>query len=30
MKALDDYFQEVAFSLGFKPYDLLPIDKAVV
>lgn len=30
MKALDDYFQAVAFSIGFKPDDLLPIDREIV
>jgi hypothetical protein len=27
MHKIDDYFQQVAFSLGFKAEDLLPIDR---
>lgn len=27
MRNIDDYFQEVAYSMGFKPEDLLPIDR---
>ena len=30
MKTLDDCFQEAAFRLGYRPEDLLPIDKAAV
>ena len=30
MKHIDDYFQEVAFSMGYRPEDLLPIDRAIV
>jgi hypothetical protein len=30
MPTIDDYFQEVAFSLGYRPEDLLPIDREVV
>lgn len=30
MKQIDDYFQDVAFSMGFKAEDLLPIHREVV
>ncbi len=30
MNNLDDYFQEVAFSMGYKAEDLLPIDRIVL
>ena len=30
MKHIDDYFQEVAFSMGYRPEDLLPVDREVV
>ena len=30
MNKNDDYFQEVAYSMGFKPDDLLPIDRDIV
>lgn len=30
MRNIDDYFQEVAFSMGYKPEDLLPIDRQVI
>lgn len=30
MNKIDDYFQEVAFNMGYKTTDLLPIDLEVV
>ena len=30
MKQIDGFFQEVAFSMGFKAEDLLPIDRQVI
>lgn len=30
MNNIDDYFQEVAFSMGYKVEDLLPIDRRVI
>lgn len=30
MRKIDDYFQEVAYSMGFKPDDLLPIYRQVL
>lgn len=30
MEHIDDHFQEVAFSMGYRPEDLLPIDREIV
>ena len=30
MEHIDDHFQEVAFSMGYRPEDLLPVDREVV
>ena len=30
MKHIDDHFQEVAFSLGYRPEDLLPVEVVVI
>ena len=30
MSRVDDYFQEVAYSMGHKPEDLLSIDREIV
>lgn len=30
MNKIDDYFQEVAYMMGYKPEDLLPVDRQVL
>ena len=30
MSKIDDYFQEVALSMGFRPEELLPMDREVI
>ena len=30
MQSITDYFQEAAYRIGYKPYDLLPISREAI